>query len=95
MNCSHSKERSSPVGSERHGGSVPEADLISGDSASKEKLLSKADELHDEDLSDNEPTHPTAFYLAHADEVNRTPIPNLYAPSTQAQFAKVEVLWKQ
>jgi hypothetical protein len=95
MNCSYLKEQSSLVGPERHGGSVPEANLISGDSVSKEKLLLKVDKLHNEDLSNNKPTYLTAFYLAHADEVNRTLILNLYTPSTQAQFAKVKVLWKQ
>jgi hypothetical protein len=95
VDCSHSDERSSSMGPQRHGESVPEIDLISGDFTFKPRPSSKADVLHDEDLSDNEPTYPTAFYLKHAHEVNRTPIPNLYAPSTEAQFAKVEILWRQ
>jgi hypothetical protein len=95
MDCSRLQERSSSVRPERHGQSVRGPALISGDLAFEEKPLSKVDVLHDEDLSDDEPAHPTAFYLAHADEVNRTPIPNLYAPSTQLQFDKVEALWER
>jgi hypothetical protein len=90
MDCSRLQERSSSVRPERHGQSVRGPALISG----REAAI-KVDVLHDEDLSDDEPAHPTAFYLAHADEVNRTPIPNLYAPSTQLQFDKVEALWER
>jgi hypothetical protein len=83
MNCSYSKEQSSLVGPKRYRGSVPETNLISRDSASKEKLLLKVDKLHNKDLSNNKPTYLTAFYLAHADKVNRTLILNLYTLSTQ------------
>jgi hypothetical protein len=95
MDCRRLQERSSSMRPERHAQSVRGPVLISGDFAFEEKPLSEADVLHDEDLSDDEPAHPTAFYLKHADEVNRTPIPNLYARSTQLQFDKVEALWKR
>lgn len=50
--------------------------------------------INDETWGD-EPVRPPEFYRAHASQVNKTKITNIFADSTNLQLNRVESEWRQ